>query len=298
MKNILIIGCGNIGKRYIQSLNNMNDIQLYLVDPYCNFDTITSNHTVSSYKQVNDLPQLVYDMVIITTCSNIRYSILESLVTNYKVLSLILEKVLFQKIEEYELAKKLLDKYKIPTWVHTPRRTYPIYNYLKNKYNIQKMIVKGSNWGLACNSVHFIDLYHYLSDQKINNYHSSDILIVPSKRSHFYEIFGSLESKNKLLLQCDQSDDFKLEKIFITDKGEEIIVINDKGKYTLKEQENTKHFQTPMASEMIHLYVSSILEKQSSNLPTYDESMNSHLPFIKTLTNIFKENKIEGCPIT
>ena len=105
-------------------------------------------------------------MTIISTNSNVRFSIFKKIVKNFNVKFFIFEKVVFQDPKEYELTKKIIIKRKIKSWINCPRRTWSIYKNLKKKIIKNEkvsIVVSGSKWGLLSNSVHFLDLFVYLT---------------------------------------------------------------------------------------------------------------------------------------
>ena len=102
--------------------------------------------------------------------------LLKNCLKKNKVKYIIFEKVLFQKVEEYHSVDMLLNRYKTRGWVNCHRRIYPTYQNLKELLFGEELVdmeVVGNGWGLACNSVHFIDLYAYLT--------SAPLLSCPSK---------------------------------------------------------------------------------------------------------------------
>ena len=117
-----------------------------------------------------------YYVTIIATTAGIRAIVTQKLLEKNKVKHIIFEKVLFQKVEEYHCVDMLLNRYKTRGWVNCPRRIYPTYQNLKELLFGEESVdmeVVGNGWGLACNSVHFIDLYAYLT--------SAPLLSCPSK---------------------------------------------------------------------------------------------------------------------
>ena len=55
--------------------------------------------------------------------------------------------------------------------LNTQMRTYRFFNklkkFLKNK-KIKQIKLKGNDWGLACNSIHYIDLYSWLLNNEVS----------------------------------------------------------------------------------------------------------------------------------
>jgi hypothetical protein len=284
---IVIVGCGNLGKRYIQSIEeNLPSFELYLVDPV---------PFTSKYPQFRDISELSLDKIdlaIVTTCSNVRFPLIRELL-RFQVKYMLLEKILFQKREEYVETQRMLKEHNIKAWVHTPRRAYEYYRKLKNELTLPlKMKVSGINWGMACNLVHFLDLYCYLTDTQSLELKHSELKVIDSKRKNFKELIGRIESVNgNFVAECEQGDGFLLQKQF-----NDLLLTNTNG-YLVNER-GEKVFKVPYASESVHQFISSILSSGTCVLPTFEKSCNIHLPMIQSFTKEFAKNNIQGCPVT
>ncbi|MCV3262395.1 hypothetical protein OGZ01_01395 [Vibrio harveyi] len=147
------------------------------------------------------------------TNAAVRLGIVKQLVEKLTVQYLVLEKVLFQSVAQLVEAEKLLANAGVKTWVNCPRRLFPAYQALKQQYQGAQSVVlevTGSNWGLGCNAIHFIDLWNYLagfSSYKLD--FQADVSVIDSKRSGYKEIIGGLAAqagRHKLYLQCDQTE--------------------------------------------------------------------------------------------
>ena len=186
MHKILIIGAGQLGARHLQGvLKSEHCLQITVVDP-SNASLLNAqklgkeivlgneNSTVLYLKTMPTHEE--YYVTIIATTAGIRAIVTQELLEKNKVKHIIFEKVLFQKVEEYHSVDMLLNRYKTRGWVNCPRRIYPTYQNLKELLFGEESVdmeVVGNGWGLACNSVHFIDLYAYLT--------SAPLLSCPSK---------------------------------------------------------------------------------------------------------------------
>ena len=177
--SIIIIGLGQIGSRHLQGVAKINfDKKITIIDP--NIDSISI--AKKRYNEVNrikdtelislkSLEQLddFYDIAIISTNSNVRMSILHSLLDKTQIKNIILEKVVFQRIDDFEKTIIRLKDQNIKVWVNCPRRMYPSYKEIKNKLSNSKKIkftLEGSEWNLASNTIHFLDLFSFF----INSY--------------------------------------------------------------------------------------------------------------------------------
>ena len=91
---------------------------------------------------------------------------------------LILEKVVFQSIQDFEDIIELLKINQIKAWVNCPRRMYKFYQEVQKQIGNGEQIIytiRGGNWEMGCNSIHFIDLISFISGETDFSITSSDL---------------------------------------------------------------------------------------------------------------------------
>lgn len=322
---ILIVGAGNIGKRHLESLSKFNKIkQFYIVEKNnLNVQTLKKKFTKKNFfffKKINNLEKGIrFDLVIISTNSDIRFKIFEDLVKGFKVNYFILEKFVFQNIDHFNYASKLIKDKKLKVFINCPMRIWPFFKKIKDKdykSNI-KVLVKGSKWGLASNAIHYIDLLIFLTKQnKVFISKKKEISIYKSKRKKFIEFSGRLDVKidknNSLIMIDDHKENFKPE---MTIKLENIFYdINaDRDYYYVKKfkiKQNTekkliykKIFKTPLQSQLTLKIFKDILFKKKHTIPRYEDLFRINKLLIKLFLNIYKKKVIDkkqnlDCPIT
>jgi hypothetical protein len=153
------------------------------------------------YSANYDIVPYEIDLCILATSADIRFEILTQLVSRFRVLNIILEKVLFQKIEHYGRVQSLLESHNINCWVNHPLRLNPAFQKLKVSlaadHNELSCQVYGQNWGLGCNSLHWIDLIEYLTEERLISIDTALLNgnTIPSKRSGFIEFKGTILAK-------------------------------------------------------------------------------------------------------
>ncbi len=323
MKKNLIIGAGQLGSRHLQGLLKWKAKQeIYVVDPFESSLKMASeraqeiNHNCSIFftNELNQVP-LALDLVIVATQSDVREEIVQDLIINHQVQNLILEKVLFQEIDAYYRVEKLIENTK--TWVNHPRRMFSYYQKLRNNELISNsnkhFSIFGSNWGLACNALHFIDLICYLTKSKVKSLSTDwiDSEILNGKREGKIEFTGSLKGR------LENGDTF----IIVSKKGESTpisININYQNQKQLVIIEGNLDNEINFPADFDSLikidtfpieYQSSLttricedlFEKGGLTLPTYKEAMEAHLPFIQALlefTNKEMNATLTKLPIT
>ena len=173
------------------------------------------------------------------------------------------------------------------------------------------MKVEGSKWGMGCNSIHYMDLFSYLSgcnDFKFAEVHLED-KVPDSKREGFKEFMGRLKGENSrgdsLELICQDEENGPITIDIQNGLEKFTLVTNFVDHFNFKSSNELAgrmgRIFLPYQSEMTHLWVNDILKKGSCDLPTYANSMNLHLELIRVFTEHLEKitgKEIDACPIT
>jgi hypothetical protein len=329
--NISIIGAGQIGSRHLQAfVNSKESIRIQLVDPSQDSLEVACQRFHSVYKEdskrialqtFNTIEELdkYQDVAIIATDAIVRNDVIKELVQKKKIKAMIFEKVLFQTEREYFEIDSLLKSKKIPTWVNCILRATSFFRELKKLLNKDKYIcmkVDGADWGLACNGIHILDLFAFLSGCR--DFEFTDIRfdqVIPDfKRPESKEFIGEMVGKNsqghQLIMKCEEGDSVKENQ-----RGVKTIRIeNGSNHYTITvymdrviHKSKTKNNETetteplPLQSQITHQLIEDIIKSRSCGLPTYSESMGLHLCLIRAfLEHLSKTTgkRVTRCPIT
>jgi len=325
MKNIAIIGAGQLGSRHLQALSRLSfESNIFVVDPNDasletareRFNSVAQNliFGINYVKNIRKIPENL-DFSIIATNSNVRRKVIVDLLNQSICENILLEKVLFQKLEDYIEVDNLFIKKNINAWVNCSRRMWKFYKYLNRiiKYeSINKVLVTGTDWGLACNSIHFIDLISFLC--RLNKYslinHKID-KVVESKRNGYFDIIGELGGNfnNNLNFKFVSSNSGSASitiKIFTSSNL--YIVKENHTKNTIRFWINSKEqilekstLLIPYQSELTNIIVSEALGAGKVDLPIYSESARLHIPLILYLMTLFNNSlnkRYNLCPIT
>ncbi|MDB3964659.1 hypothetical protein N9401_00580 [Amylibacter sp.] len=321
MKKIMIIGAGQLGSRHLQGAARCHlPLEINVVDRSAksldiaksrvNDITTGNSKTRIQYNQKIEANAEI-DLCIIATTSNVRFQVLEELISQCFVKNILFEKVLFQKVSEYLIVEKLLLKNNIKAWVNCPRRMNPSYKKIQKllvKETSLSMIVRGSNWGLACNAIHFIDLFSFLTgcpDYELNG-SKLDKSVVSSKRPKFYEAFGRLLGIDSLgncfHLQCSP-DSITHVEVELISPNYEILIKEFEGEVLIfyNGKEFKERFNQLYQSELTNLNIEEIIEHGCSSLTSFSESKKLHLPFIQLMKKhieVSLNKSLDSCPIT
>jgi hypothetical protein len=322
---LAIIGAGQLGSRHLQGLSQLAlDCEIDVIDPSSTslevarqrFEEMPTNKAVRRvrYNAAIDFLPKDLDFVVIATSSDVRLGVLESLLRHASVRFLLLEKVLFQRFGDYGQAQQLLRQHGVKAWVNFPRRAYSIYFEIREFFTGDKLLyakVMGGDWGLGCNGIHFIDLVAMLTGERLDSINTTDLdkQLLPSKRKGFIEFTGTLRgsymsgasieitsllgSSARLLIMLRSE-----QRTCILDETEGCAFFLNCSKGTTWER---KVFRTPFLSELITGLVSQILQTKTCPLPEFEESVEYHLIFIKSMGAYAAVNQggsADLCPIT
>ena len=298
LKNVLLIGMGNLGTRYLQGLMKTKHIDaIHCVDPHVESRDLARTRMLEvlnptfdgDVKLLAKMPtDQTFDLMISATCADVRYESSHRAILQNDVKKVILEKVVFQKPTEYAKFSDFLKSHAIPGWVNCPRRKSKVYSLIKDQLNLKipiKIMVSGGSWGLLCNSIHFIDLFLFLTNSNnVSNVKlTSDGKHFQSKRSGFLEAFGNLSLQNEgstLQVECSDSTD---DLIVVIKNRDQIFTINET-KGLIETDESITPFSFLYQSELTKLVVEEILLTNKSMLPSFTETYQTHVAFLGAVT--------------
>lgn len=327
MLNFLLIGAGQLGSRHLQALalSDFADISIQVVEPSTEarkvaqerWEQVSKSESIKSIEFLADMSKVsrTVDFCIIATNANCRLQVLKELLANVSVRQLVLEKVLFQSIEQLDEASHLLSSVDTLVWVNCPRRMFPIYQELKKRLANEQTLslqVQGNRWGLACNAIHFIDLWAMLGGEHdyVLDTSGLDVSVAESKRPGYKEVSGTLSGasgeRGFFLTSTAGTEPVPL-RIRIETEHFIISVSESVGKCTIQVKE-TGHQEVLTFSALYQSQLSHEVGRQllaSGNGPCeltpFNESALLHAPFLQGLLEFF--NKQDGyahtlCPIT
>lgn len=301
---IAVIGAGQLGSRHLQGLVRLGfPCEIHVVDPSpasldvarqrANEVPEVASHSLHFHHQIDSLPPLL-EHAVIATAADVRLSVLRALLHGRTVHNLLLEKVLFQRQSDYAEAAELLQQAGNRAWVNCPRRVFPIYETLRTFFQDDPLLhvdVHGGNWGLGCNSIHFIDIIAHLTGGSVHSISTAllDEDLIDSKRAGFKEFTGTLlgrcgNTTFSLTAQCGSQA-----PVLLTLRGgsRSCLIDESAGRAFLFSQRDggwrTMEFKIPMLSELATAVTQRILEDGSSALTPYTQSAAYHLPLLQAL---------------
>jgi hypothetical protein len=306
MYRIAVIGAGQLGSRHLQGLARLElPCEIDVVDPSPGSLAVAQQRlaempqnaairAVRFHDSLQALPGLL-DYVVVATAADVRLNVLQSLLAAHDVRFMLLEKVLFQRLDDYGIAQTLLASRKVQAWVNCTRRLFPIYAMVRDFFAGESLTyfqVRGGGWGLGCNSVHFLDLLAWLTTQTPTSLSTEglDAGLVPSKRSNFMEFTGTLRG------QMGDAD-FELvsvagssSRLLLTLRSESrTCVVDEAGGRAFflgagqNAQWESRDFVIPFLSQLSTSIAARILTEGACGLATFEQSAACHLPLVNAL---------------
>ena len=325
MKNIAIIGSGELGSRHLQGILSVSKFifEIFIIDPskaslrtaQKRSNELKHNHNLNFHTTINYLPKLL-DFVVVATNSKVRLSVIEQLINKLNINYLLLEKVLFPELKHYELALKLIRTKKIKCWVNHPRRMYKNYQLMKNYFRSNETFffqLVGSAWGLGCNGLHFIDLFEFLTSSTLTTINTDfvDNKAIKSKREGYIEftgtITGTLDNKHIFSITSTNSNELVPPSITIMSEKIRLFIqesvspkvykLIKENSFEMEQEDFNMEYQSQLTGKLIEQLISS----GTCDLPSLEHASQTHKKFIKSFLDKWNLNERTNCsklPIT
>lgn len=317
MLQVAVIGAGALGRRHLESLVHAPiEMALHVVDPSPASRDAAAKHVatlaeprnsdVSFLDSAASLPHRV-DIAVLSTNARERLATLQAALAR-GVRELILEKVLFCRLDEYDKADKLLADSKARAWVNCARRANPRACELRERLNGKlRYVVEGAGWGLGCNAVHHLDELSYLSESPILrvDVEGLDAGSIPAKRAGYREFTGTLRA------ETERGDSFEA-ICHPGDAGDRVVTIDDGDQhFSLLRQDmvverggirHSEAYPVALQSEATARHVADIVAGRAPALPAWDEAAHTHRVMIAGFLDHLRKTSVmpdrDECPIT
>ena len=166
---VLLVGLGGIGRRHLESLMKLDDIEIYVFDKnpetYLHIKEIKNINVIETLQDINGIN---FNTAIIAILNYQKAIFIEELIKNNNIDNIIIEKPICQSVNELNRLKSIGKERNL--YINFPSRYYYLIKFLKNQLagagiNIS---VRGNQWGLGCNLSHFLDIFLYLNKNDHN----------------------------------------------------------------------------------------------------------------------------------
>ena len=301
--DVAVIGCGSVGARVAQSLSSVTPeaiggrLRVHVCDTspdaLTGFSALLENeggtvHDIQLHGGFDDRFPRHLTLAYIGVTSSHRFGVLTQLLAHCAVDKLLLDKFLFDRREQYDQAEQLIKAAGCSSWVHAARAYWPSYQRVREiaeAWGDAGLNVTGSNYGMACNAVHFLDIIRFVTGNSVTRLEMEGrpLKIFDSKRPGYREFFGTLSGETTtgraIRLACVGEEGTNV-TVRVTGADADIVIEETLRTARLIGKDGTVieewEFLPVRASENKAVFVD-ILTGGNCLLPTYAESKQMHL---------------------
>ena len=299
---IIVVGAGQLGSRYLQGLIKCSkklDIYVIDIDPKALLvakkrcielvDVDKLDKFVHFYEDIRECPKKV-DLAIISTTARKRVELVAYIKKHLMVRYWIVEKLLAQSSTELDKLSKILSGAK--TWVNTPRRMLPWHKQIRTSFIKQTPLhlkVTGKAWGLACNSIHFLDMFSWFTGEPLESISTEELSRhwIKAKRPGNWEILGEFKSKftggSTATFSVEDGEPSDLKYQFHIEDGDMSWSINEEFGTAVRSDGFSVSGRLPFLSEVTPLLVDEILSTGQCELPSLETSVETHRVFLAAM---------------
>jgi hypothetical protein len=301
--SIIIFGSGQLGSRYLQGLlKSPRSLRIYLIDRNPNSLAVARdraseidgesirNKIITYHLSICDCPNIV-DVTIVSTTSHDRVKLVAALKDHVWSKYWLLEKVLVQSPHDLKNLLSLMVSDQ-NVWVNTPRRIIPWHIKIREhliKKSPLNLKVSGVAWGLACNSIHFLDMFAWLSGESLLQISTDELENewFEAKRPGNWEVIGTIKaifsagSTATLSVQVGELTDLSYQ--FDLEDGEFTWHIDEEKGLALRSDGLSIPGRLPFQSEVTPHLVNQILSTGKCELPTLSVSAEIHHVFLDAM---------------
>lgn len=308
---ICIIGVGPLGRRHAEgALRSGSCNKLTILDPSSVALSQTSTflgqlpnnglvlNEKIKYIQKYEQLMLNYDIVIIATTAQHRFSAIEAFLKHSNTDFMLLEKILFPIEIEYLKVSKIFSNKNIDVRVNTSRRMWSGYSSLLRKLSaksITELRVSGGNWGMGTSAIHFLDLFQFLANgSPIETLQFKNCVIRENtRRLGSFEIFGELIGtlKNGIRFSISSEDESNGNFLIDIETHKGSIQVNEieNKVYYFEEKIYNENFKDAYVSETTATIINKLSNNVEIKLTKFSESSAQHLSLLKVINSLDPE---------
>ena len=233
------------------------------------------------------------DIAIVATTADVRPRMVNEIASQAAVRFWVLEKVLAQNESGLDEIMSHIGN-GTGAWVNTARRMMPWHQQIKSQLSLNHPItlnVEGGLWGMACNAIHFLDLFAWWTGETLQDVCTDHLNPhwFKGKRQGSWEVSGTLEARflggSHVLLTSQKNEE--LASLKASDSRLLWLINEAEGMARRSDGIEILGRMTPQ-SEMSASLVESILESGCCDLPTLEESAALHRIFIRSMLEHWK----------
>jgi predicted dehydrogenase len=314
LTRVLIVGAGQLGSRHLQALQSVErPLQIHVVDPSAQALKVAEErfravaiHERHTLHLSNEIPRAeVTDIAIVATNADVRRKAAEAVLAGSTVRYMVLEKLLFERRQDYLEFEHVLAATQTRAWVNCPMRIMPPYERIRSQLGGASIDyrVSGGQFGLVTNAIHYIDHVAHLTGCPAFTLDTRglDRAPVPSKRAGFLELNGRLIASfadgSSCQLTCYGSGNAP-PLVEIASAGARWIIRESEGLLWQSTMASSWRWEEvdakiPYQSQLTAQMVTDLLETGSCGLSPLAQSIGIHLSLLDPLLKMLQEAEPE-----
>lgn len=328
MKNVVIVGCGNMGSWHLVSLLGLGEeCRFQVVEPDGRSvevarkrvrQAVEAGAREAQIEWLDDLGRVSggADLAIIATLATGRVRVMEELMSRGQRVFLV-EKVVCQSEEEYARLVEWMRERGVRGWVNCTRRYCEFYQsvaeMLSDSDGPVVMNVKAGAIGLGCNAIHMIDLFGWLcgngGEVRLGGEYVRGELLQNSRGRELCEFAGTLvggTDRGDMLTVSFVPDGDGEVSVGIANKDVRAAVNEISGRGVVATRQGgwgyvERGFRIPYSSELTRVIAGEIFSTGSCRLPRVEELFAAHRELFSVFGGVMAGvlgERAELCPIT
>lgn len=304
MQRVKIVGAGQLGSRHLQALQAVSTpLEIHVIDPSPEslrvarerFEAVGQGVAHQVRYETGVTATGPTDVAIVATNADARRKAVEQLLAASPVKGLVLEKLLFDRRDDYAAVGSLVERSGARAWVNCCMRVMPPYEAIRAELAGAPVSyrVTGSQYGLVTNAIHYVDHVAHLTGcaQAAFDVSGIDAKPVASKRRGFLELTGTLAGRfadgSRCEIACYPSGNAPV-VVEIFSPTHRFVVRESEGR-AWHAHESTgwkweeREARIPYQSEMTAGVVGSLLATGECGLAPLAESSRLHLALLEAL---------------
>lgn len=301
---VLLVGAGGIGSRHLQALARLErPLQVTAVDT--SFQSLRlaqervrqiradSDGKFRFTTTLDDAPSRA-DIAIVATGAGVRRRVVDQILERGEVRHLLLEKFLFQRLEDYDAVGRHLAEVGTAAWVNTPRRLWPGYMMLASCFGGEPVTCRvqaPATVGIGTSAIHFADLLAYLSRDSALELVGEGLERTASRHVGAFELTGTVRGGTPggsfLEYRADARTSAPLLVSLSWPRARSVIREAEQRMWLSTEDNgwswSEEDFPTRLQSEMTDGVVADLLDTGSCGLPSYAESSVLHTAVLRSV---------------
>ena len=301
--NVLVVGCGNLGRWHIKGLEtSKRDVTLFVADhnpiaiqnlaPFLeqHMRHPSNVHVIKAGLSNVDLSGLPkFDLVIVATTAKDRLKLIHVLRRSISADCWLVEKPVEQTSENMRRLAAVMHGQ--TCYVNHPRRVMPLHQKLMadlaGKTNV-KLICRGPETiGIASNASHFIDLVTWWFGGEPTNVKTDKLVQswYQTKRAGFWDVSGTLEVEfdNRSALKYTASSDFDQFLLEVKVGDELYCEVSESENFIRYNDATCATASTLSQSEMTGLLLDKLIAEGLCELPELRHSVQNNILLIEAL---------------